>query len=273
MQKLSPREIKKFQGKVWKHYKTHQRSFPWRDTEDPYKIVVSEIMLQQTQSLRVVEKYKSFIKAFPSWRKLSTATLSEVLSEWQGLGYNRRAKNLQGLAQKVVHEFKGKLPTSYDTLIDLPGIGPATATAIRAFAFNLPGLYLETNVRSLYLHYFFPNQTNISDKIILPLIEITQDSKRPREWNWALLDLGADLKKKHGNPSRASSHYTKQDTFKGSNRELRGKVLRLLLRSRTILLSSIIVKLGEPGERVKQILQELITDGLVKRNKNKYSIV
>jgi A/G-specific adenine glycosylase len=271
--KLSAKQDVAFRQVVWSYYQKSARDLLWRKTRNPYKITVSELMLQQTQVDRVVPKYESFLKKFPSWRVLSSATLSDVLREWSGLGYNRRAKLLHQLAQVIVKEYKGSLPIDYDQLIKLPGIGPATAAAIRAFAFNLPGVYLETNVRSVYLHHFFKDQKNISDKQLIPLIEQTQDTKNPREWNWALLDYGAHIKKTFINPNRQSKHYTRQSKFKGSNRELRGKILRILLSRDTLILSRIRVEAGEPDERVAAVLEQLCAEGMISKIRNMYRLV
>jgi len=217
---------------------------PWRTTRDPYKILVSEVMLQQTQVSRVLVKYAEFLKRFPTIKKLAAAPLSNVLSVWQGLGYNRRALMLHKAARIVVDEFDGVLPSSIDELLSLPGVGLSTAAGILNFAYNIPTVYLETNVRSVYLHFFFPNRKNVKDKEIIPIIERTmpRQTKRakPRsepagstigEWFYALLDYGVLLKQKHGNPNRRSAHYAKQSKFEGSTRQVRAKALREALKS------------------------------------------
>lgn len=271
MKKLSASEIKKFRKVIWDYYHSHERLLPWRETQNPYYIVVSELMLQQTQAERVVPKYTAFIKKFSTWQKLANAQLVEVLQIWQGLGYNRRAKLLHALAQTVMREYRGSLPHDYDSLIKLPGIGPATAHAIRAFAFNLTGNYLETNVRSVYLHYFFKDKKNVSDKEILELIAQTFETKNPREWNWALLDYGVYIKKTFGNPNKASKHYVRQSVFKGSNRELRGKIVRLLLKKG--MTASIITKeLSTSRSVIDTVLEQLVGENLLIKSNNLYTI-
>ena len=146
---------KQFQKIIYAHYRTHGRILPWRFEKDPYKIFVSEVMLQQTQVSRVRKKYGAFLKQFPDFRALSVASVSAVLRAWQGLGYNRRALYLKRAAERIVHAHGGKIPREIGELEALPGIGPATARSIRAFAFNEPDIFIETNIRSAYLHFFF----------------------------------------------------------------------------------------------------------------------
>ena len=249
--------LAKFQKTIWDYYRQNRRSFPWRelDWEDPaseYLIAVSEIMLQQTQAPRVVSKYLSFIKKFPSWEALARAPFSAILAEWKGLGYNRRALNLQKLAQAILSDHAGHLPRTAEQLIDLPSIGPNTAGSILAFAFNTPHPFIETNIRSVYIHFFFSEkfspkkstsrkqkaaiQKTVHDKDILALVEKTLDTANPREWYYALMDYGVMLKaeaklSKTADPSRKSRHYVKQSSFKGSNREVRSLILSRIMKS------------------------------------------
>ncbi|UCG84215.1 MAG: A/G-specific adenine glycosylase, partial [Dehalococcoidia bacterium] len=146
-----------FQQLIWDYYKDHGRLFPWRQTDDPYHILVSEIMLQQTQTSRVLKKYESFISTFPDFQTLAESPLINVLKAWQGLGYNRRAVALHKIAQIVVADCEGELPSSEKVLVKLPGIGPYTASAIKAIAFNQPAVLIETNIRTVYIFFFFPD--------------------------------------------------------------------------------------------------------------------
>ncbi len=186
-------------------------------------------MLQQTQAPRVVEKYNYFISLFPTVEALAKAPLKKVLIAWQGLGYNRRAVNLQKAAQIVATQYSGKFPKDMKSLLDLPGVGPATAGDIMAFAFNKAETVIETNIRTVFINHFFKDQKNVDDKKIIPLITKTLDKTNPREWYYALMDYGTFLKKTVPNPSRQSKHYAKQSPFKGSNRELRSKILKYTL--------------------------------------------
>jgi A/G-specific adenine glycosylase len=261
------KQITDFKKTIWKYYKSHKRDLPWRKTTNPYRILVSEIMLQQTQVSRVIPKYKEFLKQFPTPQALARADLREVLTCWQGLGYNRRALYLQKCARVIVEEYKGKFPRDFKTLCSLPGIGPATAGDILAFAWNIPTVVTETNIRSVYIHFFFTNTEKVSDAEILPLIEATLDTTNPREWYWALFDYGAYLKETH-NPSRKSIHHTKQSKFKGSNREKRGMILKLLIQQSQTQ-KQLEQKLAYP---VSDNLVKMIQEGLIKKTKGVYMI-
>lgn len=197
---------------------------------NPYHILVSECMLQQTQVERVIPKYKAFLKKYPTLKKLALAKEVEVLTLWQGLGYNRRARNLVRTAVAITNEFHGKFPQDYEELVQLPGIGPYTARALQVFAFNQPVVLIETNIRAVYINSFFKKKEKVSDKSLLPYIERTIDKSNPRKWYSALMDYGAFLKKEVVNPSRQSIHHRKQSTFKGSKRYVRGQIIKHLLR-------------------------------------------
>ena len=177
---ISPESLKEFQAFVWDFYKQEKRLFAWRETTNPYFIVVSEIMLQQTQTSRVVEKYNLFIQTFPTFESLANASFKEVLKVWVGLGYNRRAQALQGIAQKIVNEHSGALPSCPEILQTFKGLGPATASSIVTFAFNKPTVFIETNVRAVFLHSFFKDQDEVHDKELMPLVALTVDEINPR---------------------------------------------------------------------------------------------
>lgn len=219
-----------FQEIVWQHYHENRRDMPWRDNTDPYYILVSEIMLQQTQVDRVKPKFEAFIAQFPNVQALSNAKLSDVLKLWSGLGYNRRAKFLWQAAQKIEKDFNGKMPGTLEELISLPGVGKNTAGAILAYAFNQPVVFIETNIRTVYFHHFFADSAEtISDGELSELVEATLDKDNPREWYWALMDYGVFLKRQYGGRLSQSRHYKKQTPLKGSLREMRGKILKALL--------------------------------------------
>lgn len=252
-----------FKELIWQHYYANKRSLPWTENTDPYWIVVSEIMLQQTQVDRVLPKFNAFIATFPNFTTLANAPLSDVLTLWSGLGYNRRARFLHELAKQVMTEHGGILPNIQEELVRLPGIGPNTAGAIQAYAFNTPVAYIETNIRTVYLYCFFPDQTNISDSELLPLIEATVDHSNPREWYWALMRYGVHLKKTTANPSRGSKHHAQQSKFEGSRRQLRGKVIKLLTEK-----SYSEKELDELllDTRLRNVLLDLRNDGLIIKN-------
>ncbi|MBL8030913.1 MAG: A/G-specific adenine glycosylase [Candidatus Doudnabacteria bacterium] len=264
---VTDKQLKSFRKIVWDYYrKRGRRTLPWRNTRDSYKIFVSELMLQQTQVQRVSPKYAEFLKLFPSVQALATAPLSEALKAWQGLGYNRRAKFLHQLAQEVVKNYRGKLPATEAELLLLPGIGKATAAAMLAFAFNKPTTYLETNVRSVFLHHFFSDRQGVDDGELLPLIARAAEDQDPRTWNWALLDYGAYIKATHGNPNKKSKHYAKQSKFEGSNRQVRGAVLRLL-GDGGMKESDLVSALGLDTERVLKSVVGLLKEGLISKRR------
>lgn len=264
---LTRPQTTKFQSLIWTHYHTHGRSMPWRGEKSPYKVLVSEIMLQQTQVSRVTEKYREFLKRFPVIQSLANAKLSEVIIVWQGLGYNRRARFLHEFAKEVVAKHKGKIPSDYDQLLSLPGIGKGTAGSLSAFAFNLPVVFIETNIRRVYIHQFFPKKETVSDSELLPLIEQTLDTSNPREWYYALMDYGVYLKSQVPNPNVRSKHYVKQSKFDGSNREVRGAIVRFLTKQTKVGKISLHKALGFELPRFETALSGLMEEGLVIQNK------
>jgi A/G-specific adenine glycosylase len=262
--------IPQFKKTIWKYYESNKRNFAWRKTKDPYKILVSEVMLQQTQATRVVIKYKSFLKKFPDVTALAKAPLGEILGEWQGLGYNRRAKYLKQCAEEIVRSYNDTFPKDFKILCSLPGIGPATAGDILAFAWNIPTVVIETNIRSVFIHFFFKDRESVADKEILPLIEKTLDTENPREWYWALFDYGAFLKQT-GNPSRKSAHHSVQSKFNGSMRQKRGQILKTLLakkRTKIELMTLLNIEL----KTLTEILGNLQKEGFVLVSGSFYAI-
>lgn len=263
---------KKFIQEVWDYYNRHgRRSLPWRKTKNPYHILVSEIMLQQTQVDRVITKYKSFLKRFPTLKKLSEATLGEVLIEWQGLGYNRRAKMLHECAKKITSEYKGKFPKTHTELLKLPGIGSYTAGAVMAFAHNEAVPIIETNIRTVVLHHFFNDATDVTDKDILKIVSRTLDTDNPREWYYALMDYGAYIKKEFGNPNSRSKHYTKQSTFAGSDRQIRGAILKLLTEGNATR-AQFLKKLSFEDIRIDAQIQKLCREAMIEKKGTLFSL-
>ncbi len=261
-----------FRNVIYSYYRQHGRTMPWRETRDPYRILVSEIMLQQTQVDRVVGKYEAFLEAFPDFRALAHAPLEAVLRKWQGLGYNRRALALKTTAVRIVEEFEGILPLSPDVLKTLPGIGSATASAICAFAFNIPVVFIETNIRTVFIHFFFSDNHRVSDRAILPLVTRTLDRDNPREWYYALMDYGAMLKKKGETAYRKSAGYRKQPGFQGSRRQARGRILKLLLSEGALTGHAIAAALDLHPESVRELLVGLQKEGFVRESGEGYGI-
>jgi A/G-specific adenine glycosylase len=268
----SPEKILSFRQEIYDYYKKNRRSFPWRDTHNPFHILISEVMLQQTQVERVSGKYQEFIAAFPDFSTLARAKLNVVLRAWSGLGYNRRAISLMKLAKTIVAEHGGALPKDVDKLATLPGIGNATAGSLAAFAFNLPSVFAETNIRRVFIHFFFKDSKDVHDRDVLRLVEATLDKTNPREWYYALMDYGAMLKKKVPNPNRKSAHYKKQASFENSDRKIRGEALRMLLAGKPLSTGEIAGALREGPERVGRILERMQREGFVKEGERGYYI-
>jgi A/G-specific adenine glycosylase len=256
--------ISAFQKKIYAYYKKEKRSLPWRRTRDPYKILVSEVMLQQTQASRVTEKYTQFLKRFPTVKELAGSETREVLKVWQGLGYNRRALMLLHTAKIVVSYYKGIFPKTYEGLMTLPGIGPYTGSAIMTFAYNKPQVMIETNIRAVFIHFFFPHTKKVSDKKLIVFIEKYGDYKNPREWYNALMDYGAMLKRTEINPSRKSAHHVVQSKFKGSQRQVRGAIVRLYTENEGITKRTIIKRLPYKKDIIENQYAKLRIEGFFK---------
>jgi len=256
-----------FRELIWQKGKELYRDMPWRRDTRPYYVLVSELMLQQTQVERVIPKFEAFIAASPDEKTLAQASLAEVLMLWQGLGYNRRAKFLHDAAKMIVDELAGSFPSTAEDLLKLPGVGKNTAGAILAYSFNQPAIFIETNVRTVYLHHFFPNGEVVDDKEIARLLETTIDRKHPREWYWALMDYGSLLKRNGQGRLRQSKHYIKQSPLKGSVREVRGQIIKALA-ARDMAEIELRQHL-KADERFAPALAGLVRDGLVMRSATK----
>ncbi len=235
---------------------------PWRETHDPYLVTVSEFMLQQTQVSRVARAYPEFVRRFPSWRALAESRPAEVVRQWQGLGYNRRALYLHRTACEVRDRFGGELPPDQAELATLPGIGWNTAGAVCAFACGMPAVFIETNIRRVFLQWFFADRSGISDRQLLPVVEAALDRRDPRRWYWALMDYGTMLKEALPNPNRRSAHYARQSPFAGSRRQVRGAILRLLADGDGRGLDEIAASVGEalPAETHKHPIEAILAD-------------
>jgi A/G-specific adenine glycosylase len=248
---------------LWKKGNELYRTMPWREDTRPYYVLVSELMLQQTQVDRVIPKFEAFIERFPDVASLATAPLADVLTLWSGLGYNRRAKFLHESAKKIMSEFQGNFPETKAELLLLPGVGEGTSGAILAYAFNQPIVFIETNVRTVYFHHFFTEGEKVSDVELAVLVEETLDYEHPREFYWALMDYGTWLKKNGAGRITQSKHYKRQSALKGSVREIRGQIVhRLTLGGAdTKELQQDVVL----DERFKPALDGLLRDGLVEQ--------
>ena len=239
------------------------RTMPWREDTRPYYVLVSELMLQQTQVARVIPKFEAFIAAFPDEQTLASASLADVLAHWQGLGYNRRAKFLHEAAKKIVEN--GRFPETVEAMIKLPGVGKNTAGAIAAYSFNQPVVYVETNIRTVIMHHFFAENDTVDDKQIIEILDSVLDKKHPREFYWALMDYGSWLKQNGVKNNAMSRHYKKQSPLQGSVRQVRGKIIEALVVVRT-LPEGELRAIVEADERYEVALVGLIRDGLVVRH-------
>ena len=246
------------------------RDFPWRSTRDPWAILVSEIMLQQTQTERVLPKYRAWLEAYPQPAVLASAPLADVLTLWSGLGYNRRALALVRAAAIIASA--DRFPDDEESLLDLPGVGPYTARAVLAFAFDRPVVLIETNIRSVFLHLFFAGDQGVTDARITPLIEATLFRDDPRIWYYALMDYGVGIKKQMGNPGRRSAHYSRQEPFADSNRRLRGSLLKHLGGSRGKDADELAAALPFSRESVNAALAELRAEGFVAESSGIYRL-
>lgn len=268
-------DFTEFNETLWGFYaQAGRHDLPWRlpvlnGSFDPYKILVSELMLQQTQVGRVIPKFHEFLMKFPTIQDLSKAPLGDVLTAWSGLGYNRRAKFLWQAAQSVTQDFNGTFPQTISELITLPGVGKNTAGAIVAYAFNQPAVFVETNVRTVYIHHFFSDHSDVPDAAILELVAQTLDQENPREFYWALMDYGSHLKRTVGNLNRYSKTYAKQSKFEGSRRQIRGQVLKLLA-AQSYTFDQLTEQLQD--ERLEAVLGDLVSEGLITKTAGTYSL-
>ena len=277
------RALDEFCDLVWQEGLGLYRDLPWRNTRDPYAIWISEVMLQQTQVARVDGRWQSWLQRFPTVQALAQASQADVLAEWQGMGYNRRALALHRAA-KALAQAGEAFPHDTQELLALPGVGPATAAGIRAFAFNLRGVYLETNVRTVFLHELFPREEGVPDKCLVPLVDAACPEDDVRGWYYALLDLGAHLKRTVPNPSRRSRSHTRQASFEGSHRQKRAAVVRLLLSAgprgvtaeevaATLTVSELEAGREAVGDTYAcRLLEELAAEGFCARSGDAWSI-
>lgn len=264
--KLRKRRIQSFQNLVFSWWEDNKRDLPWRRTHDPYKILVSEVMLQQTQVDRVLPKYDEFLYFFPDVYTLSQATPAKVLRVWRGMGYNRRALYLQKAAKAIVELHHGYFPEDEAHLTKLPGVGTYTARALLVFAFNHPIAVVDTNIRKIITHFFFDDKPQ-KEMVIEDVARQLLPKKQAWKWNQALMDYGALAL----NVSRITYHVSpKAKPFKDSNRFYRGRIVDRLRESdmkETELLKELIVKHKKSKNLLKKIIESLERDGLITRTK------
>ncbi len=265
--------LKAFYIAIMDFYDRYGRAFVWRETSDPYHILLSEMMLQQTQTARVLPKYQTFLSLWPTLKDLAQAPLDQLLSQWKGLGYNRRALNLRKSA--IQSEAWGwSIPSEQSLLLSLPGVGKATAAAIGAFSFQQKTIYLETNIRRVLLTCFFAEDTQVKDKRLESLLqELLTYVEDPKSWYYALMDYGVLLKTLVPNANVRSAHYTKQSKFENSNRQIRGQLIHLLSDTGAKDQEQVIALLSQfEEERVLYCLGQLKDEGFVEEKNSVYRI-
>jgi A/G-specific adenine glycosylase len=261
-----------FREAVYANYERAGRSFPWRQRISPWGVLVSEFMLQQTQTDRVVPYWERWLERWPAPADLAATPLEETLREWSGLGYNRRGKNLKECARIITEKYGGMVPQTPEKLLPLPGIGAYTAGAVACFAYNYPSVFIETNIRAAVIHFFFQNIEEITDTELFPVLEASLDKQNPRKWYWALMDYGAALKKLISNPGRKSAHYTKQSRFEGSFRQLRGVLIKSLVSQGPAAAEELVRRTGAEPERLYKALEALEKDFMVAEKGGLYRI-
>jgi A/G-specific adenine glycosylase len=242
------------------------RDFPWRRDTDPWGVLVSEFMLQQTQTERVIPYWERWMRKWSAPEALAQASLTDALGAWSGLGYNKRGRYVWECARIITGDYGGAVPDTPEALDDLPGIGAYSAGAIACFAYNYPSVFIETNIRAGALHFFFQEKTEkepVRDGELLPLLSAAMDHENPRAWYWALMDYGAAVKKALGNPNRKSAHYTRQSPFEGSFRQRRGAVLKALVSGGPGSHQELCQRAGITEEELLQVLESLKKDNLL----------
>jgi A/G-specific adenine glycosylase len=272
MEKPSRAQISEFRDIIYSSFEEKGRVFPWRTDTRPWGVLVSEFMLQQTQTERVIPYWERWMRLWPTPEALDRASLEDALREWSGLGYNRRGRYVKDCARIITNTYGGKVPETPAKLISLPGIGAYTAGAIACFAYNYPGVFIETNIRASVLHFFFYEQAGIKDQEIYPILEAALDRENPRRWYWALMDYGAALKKLTPNPGRRSAHYTRQSPFEGSFRQIRGGLVRSLVSQGPASAEELLERTGFEPEDLYRALTTLEKESLVAESGGVYRI-
>jgi A/G-specific adenine glycosylase len=251
-------EIDAFQRHILDWYEVFKRDLPWRCDPDPYHVLVSEVMLQQTQVDRVIPKYLAFLERFPTLSVLAEASTADVLRQWQGLGYNRRALNLRRAAEVAVREHGGRLPPSVEVLESLPGIGKYTARAVASFAFGIQVPVVDTNVRRVLSDWV---GRELTDRETWELAQRVLPEGRAADWNSAMMDYGALVKK--ATPRKTG---VKPEPFGSTNRFWRGRIVDALREAPVLSMEGLLEALPYPNrdeERVRGLVLALHEEGLL----------
>ena len=280
---------KQFQRHILSWYRKNRRDLPFRTSIrwdkgnphypkkldrglTPYHILVSEIMLQQTQIPRVLEKFPEFMETFPDWRTLARADTQKLFTVWQGMGYWRRALYLRECANEVAHSYGGTLPKDPEVLMTLPGIGPYTSHAISCFAYQNPDAFIDTNIRRVFISFFFPNKSEVSDKEILAIAQEAVWVPNPREWHYALMDYGSIVLGNTRTLNKQSRHYSRQSKFEGSFRSYRAEVIRYLTQNKNATLGVLDKHLSPSPYKTKEILAALVKDNIIQKKKSYWTL-
>jgi len=265
--KITDEEITQFQSNVLSFYKTHRRDLPWRKTTDPYKILISELMLQQTQVSRVIKYYEKWIKRWPTIDSLVHASRRDVLKAWMGLGYNTRGINLHRAAQKIVNDYDGDMLEAMKNHEEIPGVGKYTSRAVQIFATNVNLVTVDTNIRRIFIHEFHLFE-DVSDRELWLLAERCLPKGLSRVWHNALMDYGALFLT--AQKTRVKSK-TKQSRFEGSDRQIRAQILRQLLE-RSLSLSDLQKILEVEQNRLQQILGKMVQGNLIAAKNKRFQV-
>jgi len=262
---FSPERVQEFQKKVFSFYQKNKRDLPWRKTTDPYKILLSELMLQQTQVNRVILYYEKWIARWPAISALASASLAEVLQAWMGLGYNTRAINLHKAARKIVTEFDNDVIEAMKQYKEIPGVGRYTSQAVQIFSTNTDLVTVDTNIRRIFINEFHLPE-KVSDKELWGLAKRCLPKGRSREWHNALMDYGALFLTAQKTGIKPK---TQQSRFEGSDRQLRARIIRILLQNDESLVNISRI-LNVDSSWLQRILEKLISEEIISKKNNRY---
>ncbi|MBN1929713.1 MAG: Fe-S cluster assembly protein HesB [Chlorobiaceae bacterium] len=256
---MNTARVEAFQSKIFDFYEKNRRSFPWRETTVRYAVMVSEIMLQQTQADRVARRFSLWLERFPDVQSLASASLREVLEAWSGLGYNSRGQRLHRAAVMIVEQFDGRVPADPSQLIRLPGIGAYTSRSIPVFADNLDIAAVDTNIRRVLIHELNLPES-ITPKALLDVADEVLPKGLSRDWHNALMDYGAmELTGRR----TGIAPLTRQSAFKGSRRWYRGALLRELLAVGELSRESVEERYADCPHGIGTIVDSLVMESMI----------
>jgi A/G-specific adenine glycosylase len=258
-------KVTQFQNKILQYYKKNGRDLPWRNTTDAYNILISELMLQQTQVSRVIDYYTTWLKTWPTIQHLAQANFKDVLQAWMGLGYNTRGINLHKASKIIVQHYNADVIAAMDEYKKIPGVGKYTSQAVKIFSTNADIVTVDTNIRRIFIHEFDLSQ-DISDSELWSIAQHCLPKGKSRQWHNALMDYGAMYltSKKTG-----ISPKTKQSTFEGSDRQIRAQILRDLLNT-PLTIHDLTQHYDHTTDRLLKILEKMKKQGIIKKEKEKY---